>query len=59
MEVLCTYRVHEAGWWMLGSVVLSLWAPFGQLPTIFLAQLTTKIWQCFALICTSLQDLLP
>ena len=67
MEVLCTYRVHEAGlgkcsscpwvwfsfqWghmqlWMLGSVVLSLWAPFGQLPTVFLAQLTTKIWQCF------------
>ena len=67
VEVLCTYRVHEAGlgkcsscpgvwfsyqwchmqWWMLGSALLSLWAPFGQLPTVFLAQLTTTIWQCF------------
>ena len=30
-----------------GSEVFSLWAPFGQLPTVFLSQLTTTIWQWF------------
>ena len=45
--VWLSYQWSRLQWWMLGSAVLSLWALFGQLPTVFLAQLTTTIWQWF------------